>query len=788
MTCPLLAIALLALGQMGPSPRQDAPGRPEPSPSPPATEAGSPPSAPDMGTWLVNQARHQGHLVGRADPRSAALHVMALLSAAKEASPHCADAWYWLYDLNLRLGRRSAALEALAEYVKLAPSDDGAAIRRLQLELDQRQTAESRTQFVRQELQRKPLTPVYESELATWLGKYAFEGGDRHEAGQQIERALRLNPMNVPARRLAYEMFGETEPELQRVEMGLQMISINPSQVNLVWDLAEFLDRLSLHKQAQEWYNRAIDLHRRAEAGAIPAELWQKLAISYMCGGDYAKAKEAADAALDVDPSFHAVRLLRANAEGKLGDAAAEKADQEFVKKAYEARIPEVTDQRLADEAAQLAWYFAYHRPDKEQALKLAELAVGCPRPSALARLAHGYALSINGRTDDAIKALQPLAESDQLAALELARCRLARGDKAQAMSLLHKAAAMQYSGIAYNLIRDELAKLGETASEPPLHAKVVAVLDKFQRDVFDYYRRTGDFLKFTLRLARENVPIAGPLEVVLRLENVGPFSITFGEGFMARPLIAISATVDDGEPIIFQDYLQALMSSRPVLIPGDAVEKVVAIDVGPFRERLLSAALRDTQIEIVARFDPVYQEGKLASGLGTLTAGPITASRKGFVPSPAAISALADEASSGQPAGRIAVADTVGALLAAAEKHQDAAQTVPLDDLRRILAKLLADRDWQVRARAVAAADWSTLDATILTRPSAQLVQDPNPIVRLLTVRLFAGQQGEAFKEALEHISKSDPDQSVRTLAKSFLPETADSRRAEIANPAVPP
>lgn len=777
MTGWILASVLLFLGAGDPP---DANAQPvSPPAANPTTETASPPKAAasdvlDVGNWLVHLARHQGHLVGRSNPRSAALHVMALLEAAKEIAPDCGEAYFWLHDLYQRMGRTAEAKVALANYVRLTPTDDTARIKLLSMEMDDRQTAESRSGYIRNELEAKSLSPIYESELHRWMAKFHHERGEKEPAGREIETALRLNAMNVPARQLAYEMYGETEAALQRVEMALQLIAMNPSQVNLVWDLAEFLDRLSMHKQAQEWYNRAIDLHRRAEAGPLSAALLQKLAISYLGSEDYAKAVESADEALKADPNFQPARLLRGNAQAKLGNAPAAQADQQEVLKSYLARAADIASNKNGDDAAEVAWYFCFHHPDKALALQIADIALAKRNPGSLAKLAHAYALSMNGQADAAIKELEPLAATDQMAALELAKIQLQRGKKAEAITILHKAAAIQPSGIAYNLIRETLAQHKETAAVPPLNNKIVSALDKFPRDVFDYYRRTGDFLKVTLRFANSALPATGPINVVIRLENAGPFPITFGEGFMARPLLAVTAKLAGRETAEFKDFLQVLMNSRPVLKPGDAIEKTVAIDVGPLREKWIALSTDPTTIEVTAMFDPVYQDGALAAGLGSMIVGPIKGERIPLDTSPSAFSSLVEQASAGDDAARAIAAESIGAHLAVAALNQPTA--IPYIQLRAAYAKLLTDRDWRVRARAMCAAAWAPLEEG-LTKAAAPAVRDENAIVRLFAVRLFALQQGDKFKDVLDHISRTDPSQAVRTLARSYLPELTQAQ-----------
>jgi tetratricopeptide (TPR) repeat protein len=757
---------------------------PAPTSSAPAVTQAKPaePVDPDLAMWLVNLARHQGHLVGRSDPRRASLHVVALLEAAANASSDCAEAQYWLYDLYHRMDRAESALTALTRYVQLMPKDDAARVRLLELRLEAMHTGEERLALIKSELASKPASPLYESELHRNLAKHHYERRENEPAGKEAEAALRLNPMNVAARELAYEIFGETEPALQRVEMALQLISINPSQANLMWDLAEFLDQLSLHHQAQEWYNRAIEVHRRANPGLIPAEYLHRLAVSYSYSGDFEKSKETADKALESNAEYHLARLLRADVLTKLGKADAAKADMDIVVKAYETKADAALDKKDPLEAATLAWFFTYHHSDKDRASKLADLAMKAEKPDSLARLAHGYALHQAGKTEDAAKELQMMASEDQMAALELAKIRIEQSRKADAITLLHKAATIQYSGIAYNQVKELLAKYGEKAAEPPLNTKVVTALDKFPRDILDFHRRPGDFLKFTTRFEPPQPPTAGPLNVVLRLENAAPFTISFGEGYMVRPLVAISAKIGGKEGKSFKNYLQVLMNARPILLPGDAFEKSVAVDVGPVREYLLRTIPETVGVEITAMLDPVRQNNELASGLGTVVATPLAMERTGLPLIADTVSILEEECNSQDVARRMAVAEMIGALLVEARAGSSAKAAPEIaEGLSAMLAKLLADKDWRVRVHALVGAGWSTLDAKT-TAAAAPSIRDEKPIVRLLAVRLFATQQGEKFAKVLDHLSKTDPAKFVRIMASSYLPESTSANAGELS------
>jgi len=776
------AMSLLVMGQSVPAgPAQVA------DPVSPQAQAEARPVAaePEMGLWLVNLARHQGHLVGRTDPRRASLHVLALLRAAVSASPDCAEAHYWLYDLEQRMGRESEARRALASYVQLRPDDDAARLRLFDFELEDHQTAETRAEFVTAQLKRKPLSPVVASELHRQLARHHFQQQELQPAAAEVEKALRLNPMNVAARDLAYQMFRETEPALQRVETALQLISINPAQANLVWDLAALLDRLSLHEQAQQWYRRATALHRHANAGAVPAEFQYRLAVSYADARDFAGARKAADTALRTDPSLLTARLVRARALTELGQADAAAADLDAVAKAYGSMIDGVFEKKDFAAAAEIAWFYCFHRPDAKRALELATLAVSEPQPSHLAQVAHGFALHLNHRTKEAIEALTPLAPIDQFAAYELAVAQIERGMKDQAIATLQQAATIQYTGIAHDLIAELLTRNGEKPPPAPPQDKVLAALKKFPRDVFDYPRRPGDFLKVQMRFASDPLSPGDPVNVVFRLENVGPFPITFGEGFMAMPLVALSARVGGESAQTYENYLQVLMNARPTLLPGDVFEKQVSIDVGPVREYLRQSVAHSVPIELTAMFDPVYGDSGLTAGLGTITVEPIEAVRTAFDVSPEGMTVLFQQARAAAVGGRIRAAGRIGAILAAAQSGLPDAMcnALPIDSLQQALAVLISDQDWRVRAHAVVAAGWSPLNQD-LTVAAAACVRDREPIVKVLAVRLFAEQHGEKFRAVLEQLRKSDPSPFVRMMATSYLPAMVQAQAGSLVEP----
>lgn len=723
-----------------------------------------------LGDWMVDLARHHGHLLGRTEPRKASMRVLAILEAAQSVAPDNAQAAYWSFDILSRLGRTDAALAALKTYVRLNKSDDAARIRLTDLEMATRQTAQERGDYLKKQIAETGLSRIVESDLRTRLAEYHYENRENDAAGEQIARALRLNPMNVAARRIGYELFGETEPALQRVELALQMVSANPTQSNLIWDLAEFLDQLSMHKEAQAFYIRAIEVHEAGSKGPVPPAFHAKLAMSYASSGDYSSAIKTADQAIKQSPQFNLGRIIKAYALRKSGDSSAADQEIEIANKAYAVRVDEVTKSGKPDEAAEIAWFYAYHKPDKVKSLAMAKVAMASKDAGSLAHLANGYALHANDLTDEAIAELEPLAEVDQFAALELAKIYTEKNQPARARTVLAKAATLQYSGVAYEVICEAMKGLGETPAPAPERKPLKEAVARLDHRMFEFIRKPGEFLAFTMRFVDAEPSPAAPIRVILQLKNKAPFAITFGEGFMVRPLAAISATVGEAEPAIFGSYLQVMLNERPVLWPGDSIEKMTTIDIGPIRDYLTQSIGREQAIELTAMLDPIYQDEHLVAGPGTIIAQPIMARRPGLDLTAPGIAAIIKRADSADAGVRAATADAVGAILATAVgKFGGVPAGVDTGSLRAALATLLADRDILVKAHALVAASGAPLDDAT-TVAAAPAIQDGRTAIRLLAVRLFAERQGGKFNKALDALATSDTDRSVRMMARSYL------------------
>ena len=71
----------------------------------------------------------------------------------------------WVYCILDVIATDDVLVRNLAKYVELSPRDDTSRLHLLELELENRQSAEERLKYIKAELTRSHLTPFYESEL-----------------------------------------------------------------------------------------------------------------------------------------------------------------------------------------------------------------------------------------------------------------------------------------------------------------------------------------------------------------------------------------------------------------------------------------------------------------------------------------------------------------------------------------------------------------------------------------------------------------------------------------------
>lgn len=734
------------------------------------------------GQWLVDRGRNYGLAVQSTlgGPSVGDVRMtLVWMQAAARVSPELPEPHLRQYDLLTLLGRPEEAGEALARYCALAPEDETRRLIRLGGSFERLQTAEQRIKFCTEGLADSSLPAPITSELHRWLGDTYGGIGDPDLARRHLQNAVEAFAFNFSARDALLGLQAGGLTPARRVRRHLASIAAAPAAVEELWSLARELDSLSLHDRALRWYQQALEaVARGGPDRAPPGALLADLARSLRDAGRFDRAIETCRRALEADPNSYeaAMLLIEAARTGGQDDLA----QQHIAVLRSQLAQTEAEARRGRDAlgAACMAWFHLAGDPNPQRALEFAELAHAARPDDPWVCRIYGLALLEAGRPDEARMTLAPLTiggQADQLAAWGLARALVELGDNDAALEMLRDAEQLRRSGLAYERVCRLLAQLGAAPLPPPDRSAVIRQLDAFDRDVLNFPVEPEKYLELTAAFLDPTPAFGQRWPCRFRLTNRGAFPITLGAGQMVTGEVLLSAAVDVPGTAAMEGYLSVSLARRHALEPGESVEVVQTLDVGPVTQWPAMLPQRDLIVTVTALLDPVQQaDGKWESRLGDGLVARARLQRRRVDYTPGAVVELVRRTREGTPSQRVEALRTVAALLeerlrAMREKLDYTPARIDKKGLEAVLRAGVLDPSPMVRAR--------MLDNLALLRFSdeqaqlvAPLLSDQDWVVRLVAVDFLAARQGTVFEPVAQRLAETDPDPLVRELAKLYI------------------
>jgi tetratricopeptide (TPR) repeat protein len=742
---------------------------------------------PPPGQRLVDRARSFA-LSGSSDPtRAEAEYVLCWLQAAARVSPDLADAYLWQFDLLHRLGRIDDARSALTTYCRLEPANVAARLDAVDLEFNARQTLESRQEFCRTVLERSDNAPAVVSDLHRRLAELAHRSGDNELARVHARRAVDALPQNLNAQALLLSLEGRTEDPAARVRLLLNTIAANPARGLPVWELARYLDDLSMHTEAVAWYRWALDhFRRRHPETKPPLEVLLDLASSLCDGGQHDEAFQVCNEVMAADRGLLEAQVLMIRIARLRGLREVAEKQRDMVTSQLLQSEPDVLQREDAVAAARSAWFHIEHTSDAARALRLAAFAAErLPDDPAVQRVL-GWAKLNNGDAPAAEAVLAPLAEDDPHAAIGLARARLAQEKKAEAVQVLRQAESVRYSGPAYDQAVELLRELGESPASRPDRSAVRGELDAFDRAVLRFYDEPGKALTLEITPGAGVVSFGDSMRCTFTLTNIGPYPVTLGaDGMVDGPQVLVSVKGTwPGAPVA-DAYLTVSLMRQSLLLPGEAISVREPLALGALDAFLESEPQREITLEFSFVFDPVLDARSVwTSRLPGVQAEPVRITRRPVDATPPGLKNWFAELQSGTEARRCRAAHALAALLG--ERHRaDAggigytARLIDVAAVREALFRALDDASPLVRAAATDALVLVPLDDTVIGAVAPRL-SDGNFLVRMMAVDLLANAQGPVFAPVLDRLARDDADPLVRQLCRLYHAVSPTSRPVE--------
>jgi tetratricopeptide (TPR) repeat protein len=717
----------------------------------------------------------RGERLGEAEFRQAA----ALLRAAATLSPAEPRFWRLLVEAELQLGNGDGALSALQGYRKIAPNDRVAQIQLIELHESRMESGDKALAYLRAVLAKEAVPAEVRSHVAVLLVRRLLDRGEEGQVSAVLDQALTLNPVNVAALDLKYELVSGRGGPAERAAGLLALLRANPIRPAAMAELARLVADAGLGKESLEWFRRAADLYAVAGAadpfdyhdvvvdyaaqvylaGQIQAargmvdqllkanpedvDAWLLRLVIERGAGDeaaYAKAREQAAAGLAARWGAVAKAIAAPPAaEGQEGAGAGAGADADAVAPADVPEPSAVAEQVKAagDEqkqamfvsaAADFAWFEVYFNDQPGAATKWVDaLATVLPEDNVtLARL-RGWAQAANKQAAEARQTLAPQRESDPLSALGLVRLDLedAGGDPAAQKAADDKARELlsgRQSGLVGAILAQGLKDRDLVPGPHPDAAAIRQELQKFPRAWLDIIEAPQRFYSIRVEPLRVAHRYGEPMFARIVVQNLSDFDITIGENGVVRPGLWFDAQAQAMQAHPLHGTAFERLSQSTVLPARQGLAQYMRFDQGGLAEFLGANPSPQFQLTGWCMSNPAPQR----DGFGPGPAGfrvPFVKklTRAGFpIGKPGALEQLARGLEAGVPETKIRDLDLLAAVVPGLRNAKAANGGPPAQGAA--LAQQLVDQLAETTADPMpAVAQWARFELAGLGEPGQQ-------------------------------------------------------------------
>lgn len=706
---------------------------------------------------------------------------LLFMQAAARVDPNLPAAYLWQYDMLAALGRDDVARRALGDYVRLQPDDVGAALRWIALTAATLQTAEERAVFFRTCLKSDKLPRSVLSDLHRRLAEFYWNRGENAPADAEALAALKADPLNQAARQALETVRGVPETPLLRVEHLLSMIAANPASAGLAQRLGQELTLLGLPTQAERWFQHAIAMVALLPPGQPPAELLVDQAEALVDAGHLQAASEAAAKAVQTDANDPRAHLVLQRIALKRGDTAAARTEVEAASRIWTNLLAGSTkgglDPRLL---AEIAWFFTRYNQQPAEAAKLARTALLGDPNSLVAQRALGASLRELKQLPEAQLALKTAAGQDIWAGIELAQVERAAGQADAAAARLRALATQPAGGEQRDLMQQLTREWGvPLATTRPAPADIQKALAEFPYEILNFPSKPQQYLSALMSVPRQEFSATDPWPCTVTLKNTSPFSITLGDQAMVQPELLCSIVARGDRERTSGPSIRILLNRQIRLRPGETMQVVQTLSVGPIRAAMVATPQVMQEIEVTALLNPMRLMGAdgrelWAPAPGGFLLPPLHFKRAAFTAVPEAVNAVVTRSKSGKLDERIAATELL-AMLVAERQHLDAGRlsySVRQIDPAPLRAAFLAraeDPDWQMRARVAEAMRWFVLDKPA-SQVGTKLLSDSVWLVRGLAMRMMADQYRDKFRSVLQRYAGSAAEAWEKRFAGALL------------------
>jgi len=554
----------------------------------------------------------------------------ALLEAATRLNPTEPRFARLLIEAQLYLKDGPAAIAALQAYRKIAPDDQTAQTRLIDLYTGSMETAEKKIAYLRSVIMKQGVPAEVRSHAAYVCAGILLDRSQNAESDAMLTEAIRSNPLNLAALKKRYSARGAGQPAFERLSALLAMLLVNPAQLDVATSLAELLAEKGLYTESLAWYAYSSQLSQRLRTPLTPA-FGVGYATTYFCMDQPASAEQIVASVLKADAGNVDAWFLRLILDRKSGSPDALKADGVMALNAIfnqlasiskaagdegattrpvnspdEPSFPDFVDaiQKIdastrtdlqagyRDALRDLAWYYLFVSGDGDRAQPVIDALKS--RADAgdikVSRL-EGWRFLLAGKFDEARQKLTAIADRDAMAMLGLLRVPTSDDSQKQKNAALARQLVLQHpSGLTGAAIWAELA--GQTPRVEP-DQTVLALRDEVRKFPTGWLKILDVPHEFYLIRAEPlsvNHAFGQPMLVRLYVQNISEFDLAIGPDGVLKQDLWIDASTRGVTQQQFPGIAYDRIDQQLVLKPKQMITQIVRVDQGQLGEFLAGA------------------------------------------------------------------------------------------------------------------------------------------------------------------------------------------------------
>ncbi|MBN2314607.1 MAG: hypothetical protein JXM79_11810 [Sedimentisphaerales bacterium] len=632
------------------------------------------------------------------------------------------------------------------------------------------------------------------SEIATMLGVLKAEKSDMEAATYYLIQAYRSNRYN----KTAFAKLVEAAPDqispavyLERLRLALRE---NPSDIDIAIAFAEYAEKLQLYETAAGIYQYCADLFDYLFPNEVlPTRIYLPWAISsYNSRQDQSQCLRIAERIRAQGKFDLRLEAIAAKAAIKLGDN--ESAIRTF--QAIEKKAQELLDQSENSVSAgpadsndpqqrvveQIAWFYCFALPIRDNALKWAHKAYEIDSNSSVAAALLAYALVMN----DQIEWAKPLIgnyERSQIADLTLAQIQLAQGQKDVAISTLTAAVVRDPGSFAAERAREILAGQGREYVPPVSPDAILASLDAgMAQPLVPDFIPPEKTISARLDLQGNSFPYGSEFTGTVVVTNHSSEPLVMSDDGLFKGNIRIDADIRGDISMKISNLVFTKIQAAFLVDPNRSILIPLRLMTGELRRTLLTYPQASLDIEFTLYLDPVLTgDGSIANRLTQIPPGKTRIERPRIELTAQHLRDQFNSIVRDQIDRKVKIAHLFTGLLMEQDamssgrssyKHMSADWVVPL--LRSAfmhesgLLRHPGENEWVVKVYTMAEMLNLPLDHELIAAVAENLNHTKWP-VRVMAMYLLAEKQQGVFDKVLDWTIQHDPSPSVCEMAAAL-------------------